>query len=132
MFLLQALVIVTIWSLPSSTHVKAAHHAFLGFKEGEHPDHEVGTQVNYDTDDFSHCLQTGTIISQVWDDTGGTIGKKEVSEPGVPGVVVKLLNGTDNALISMALTDVNGLAKFNPGSYVLKYSLPPGASFTNS
>jgi hypothetical protein len=47
-------------------------------------------------------------------------------------VVVKLLNGTDNALILTALVDVNGLAKFNPadpGSYVLKYSIPPGASF---
>jgi hypothetical protein len=72
------------------------------------------------------------LFTQVWDDTGGPIGKKEASEPGVPGVVVKLLNRLDNVLISMALADVNDLAKFNPvdpGSYVLKYSIPSGASF---
>lgn len=64
MFLLQALVIVTIWSLPSSTHVKAAHHAFLGFKEGEHPDHEVGTQANYDTDDFSIACRLEQLLAK--------------------------------------------------------------------
>lgn len=62
MFLLQALVIVTIWSF--ALFYPAAHHAFLVFKEGEHQDHEVGTQVNYDTDDFAIACRLEQLLAK--------------------------------------------------------------------
>jgi heme/copper-type cytochrome/quinol oxidase subunit 3 len=64
MFLLQALAIVTIWSLPSSTHVKVAHHAFCGFKEGEHQTMRLGLKQTMMTlmTFVITWLQTGTII----------------------------------------------------------------------
>ena len=67
----------------------------------------------------------GTIGDLVWKDLNDD-GKLDLGEPGVPGVVVQLLNGTNNAVITSDTTDVNGTYTFTglaKGDYKVKIDL---------
>ncbi len=55
-----------------------------------------------------------------------------LSEPGLAGVTVTLLNGS-GAVLQSTTTDPNGLyalTNLGPGTYVLSFTLPPGYLFT--
>lgn len=67
----------------------------------------------------------------VWEDTN-LDGIQDPGEPGVAGVIVKLLDST-GTVISTTTTDSSGHYLFNglnPGSYQVEFSLPNGYQFT--
>jgi SdrD B-like domain/Secretion system C-terminal sorting domain len=74
------------------------------------------------------------IGNYVWADTNGN-GVQEITEPGVSGVIVRLIDGGGNA-IAVAITDGNGNYLFPnvaPGTYSLSFTnLPNGVSFTTA
>ena len=67
----------------------------------------------------------GTVGDLVWKDLNDN-GQLDLGEPGVAGVVVQLLNGTTDAVITSDTTDVNGIYTFTglaKGAYKVKIDL---------
>lgn len=73
----------------------------------------------------------GSIGDKVWDDTNQN-GIQDAGENGIPGVIVKLYDCSDN-FIAQTTTNSNGIYKFSnlrPGSYYVQFVLPSGYAFT--
>ncbi|MEK7414480.1 MAG: SdrD B-like domain-containing protein, partial [Planctomycetota bacterium] len=81
---------------------------------------------------FQSVQQVGSIGDCVWNDVNQN-GLKDIGEPGVPGVTVKLLNCA-GAVLQTTTTNANGNYSFNnlpAGSYIVEFSgLPSGFQFT--
>ncbi|MFN8344917.1 MAG: SdrD B-like domain-containing protein [Spirosomataceae bacterium] len=70
--------------------------------------------------------KSGSIGDFVWKDVNDNGIQDLPSEKGVPGVIVQLLNSTDNAVLATDTTDANGLYGFTglaSGSYKVKIVL---------
>jgi hypothetical protein len=69
----------------------------------------------------------------VWNDENHN-GEQEITEVGVSGVTVSLLNATNNAILSSTVTDAYGKYLFSPlasGNYKVIFSLPANYIFTD-
>jgi SdrD B-like domain len=76
-------------------------------------------------------FQPATLGDFVWNDLNQN-GIQETGEPGIPNVVVNLLDCASNLLASTT-TDSNGLYHFvnlMPGNYMVEFVLPSGYVFT--
>ncbi len=74
----------------------------------------------------------GSVGDKVWLDENKN-GIQDSGEPGLPSVLVKLLDCSDNVLLT-TVTDANGNYLFSdilPGSYKVEFSKPANYSFTN-
>lgn len=87
-----------------------------------------------DDNDAAGISVVGGLGDTVWKDLNGN-GIQDPGEPGVPNVVVNLLDCEGN-LLAIQLTDENGFYFFNnllPGDYQLQFDisdLPSGCAFT--
>ena len=86
-----------------------------------------GTSVSLVDQNFTNLQQLGNISGSKYNDLDGN-GIKEITEPPLPGVVIKLYyqNGT---LFGTQTTNANGRYIFDPvplGSYVLNETVPSG------
>jgi hypothetical protein len=74
------------------------------------------------------------IGNYVWADVDAD-GVQQFTEPAVPGIIVTLVDNSDN-VVSVAITDANGRYLFPnvaPGTYSLNFSnLPTGSTFTTA
>ncbi|WP_428655545.1 SdrD B-like domain-containing protein [Runella sp.] len=81
-----------------------------------------------------NCLK-GSIGDFIWKDINDN-GIQEQGEPGVKGVIVQLLNSTNNAVLATDTTDANGIYSFtglDSGNYKVKIvlsSLPDTCQIT--
>lgn len=76
-------------------------------------------------------VHKGVLGDFVWEDMNGN-GKQDAGENGIPGVTVKLLNGSGAELTS-TVTNASGYYEFNrldSGDYKLQFVLPPDYHFT--
>jgi len=78
----------------------------------------------------THCASLG---DYVWYDANGN-GVQDAGETGVPGVTVTLYTCSNNTVVAVQVTNLNGLYLFtglNPGSYYVGFStLPTGYTFS--
>ncbi|MCS6845172.1 MAG: GEVED domain-containing protein [Caldilineales bacterium] len=94
----------------------------------------TGAALNGEVEDYV-LAQLG---DRVWSDLDGD-GQQDGDEPGVPGVLVRLLDGSGNPVVDangtpvVTTTDANGNYSFPglpPGSYAVEFAPPPGYIFT--
>ncbi len=74
----------------------------------------------------------GSIGDYVWNDINKN-GIQEAGEPGIAGVIVRLVNATTNAIIATTTTDVTGKYIFNDvtaGDYKVDFVTPAGYTIT--
>ena len=71
------------------------------------------------------------IGSQVWNDRNSN-GTREGSEPGLPGVVVNLLDANGQPTGETTMTDATGNYRFCvlPGTYIVEFVLPADTTFS--
>ena len=88
--------------------------------------------TGFDADLFITPLPVAAIGDRVWLDTDSD-GIQDPGEPGVPGVVVQLLECVENLVLATTTTDLNGLYLFGnltPGSYKIRVIAPAGFGYT--
>jgi uncharacterized repeat protein (TIGR01451 family) len=75
----------------------------------------------------------GSITGNIFSDQNGS-GVRDPNEPGVPGIVLTLLDANGN-VVATTVADVNGNYAFlgvPPGSYTVRITPPPGLTLTTS
>ena len=76
-------------------------------------------------------FRAASLGDRVWEDLNKN-GIQDVGEPGIPGVTVRLLDGTD-AVVATTSTNASGIYSFTglpAGTYKVWFLLPTGYSFT--
>ena len=79
-------------------------------------------------------LPVGTISGLVWQDDAYD-GKSSVTEPGVAGAKVTLIDAASGQQVGEAVTDESGayaIGFVRPGTYALGFTLPDGMIFTKA
>ncbi len=93
----------------------------------------AGDQITYvDAGIKTQTSTNGSIGDFVWNDLNKN-GVQEAGEPGIAGVVVRLVNAITNAIIATTTTDATGKYIFNDvpaGNYKVDFVTPGGYTIT--
>jgi hypothetical protein len=74
----------------------------------------------------------GSVGDYVWNDLNKD-GIQDATEPGIPGVMVRLVDASTNTIIATTITDATGKYIFNdlpPGNYQVDFVTPSGYTTT--
>lgn len=93
----------------------------------------AGDQITYvDAGIRTQQIANGSVGDYVWNDLDKD-GTKELGEPGIPNVTVRLVNANTSAVIATTTTNAVGKYIFNdvaPGDYLVEFVTPAGYTTT--